>query len=254
MRCFLGVSFCLLVPFHLFAQTPQPLGVGGTWNLVFNDEMSAASLDTTKWTADWIGCIQGNLSQPVNVNYENEGYDTAQVAESDGYLNLNLVTSAETVCNHTYPYRSGIVQSNGKFEYTHGVAEARIYFPAASAGVVANWPAWWMDGHNWPKTGEIDIAEGLQGQVCYHLHYRHGGSTPGACVTADYTGWHTYSANWQSFYIDFYYDGMKVGTITEGVTSALGPMYLIINNATGTYGGPVVSPATVQVDYVRVWQ
>jgi hypothetical protein len=32
------------------------------------------------------------------------------------------------------------------------------------------------------------------------------------------------------------------------------PMPLILNLAVGTYGGPVVTPSTMLVDYVRAWR
>ena len=42
--------------------------------------------------------------------------------------------------------------------------EARVWFAAATASPndpIANWPAFWTSGANWPANGEIDIAEGL---------------------------------------------------------------------------------------------
>ena len=47
-----------------------------------------------------------------------------------------------------------------------------MWLPAVpgSPGEVANWPGVWADGQNWPQDGEIDIAEGIGGQMCAHLH------------------------------------------------------------------------------------
>ncbi len=51
----------------------------------------------------------------------------------------------------------------------------------------------------------------------------------------------------------YFYDGVKVGTIASAITGM--PMYLVLENSlSGSYGGPSVIPATVQVSYVRVWQ
>ena len=60
----------------------------------------------------------------------------------------------------------------GKFSFTYGFIEARVWLPGVpgSPGEVANWPGVWADGQNWPEDGEIDIAEGIGGQVCAHLH------------------------------------------------------------------------------------
>ena len=47
-----------------------------------------------------------------------------------------------------------------------------MWLPAVpgNPGEVANWPGVWPDGQHWPEDGEIDIAEGIGGQVCAHLH------------------------------------------------------------------------------------
>jgi hypothetical protein len=39
---------------------------------------------------------------------------------------------------------------------------------------VANWPALWSTGTNWPKNGEIDILEGTHGQSCVKARPDHG--------------------------------------------------------------------------------
>lgn len=94
------------------------------------------------------------------------------------------------------------------------------------------------------------MVEGLGGSAGYHFHNPSGG--PGAKVPGNYTGWHVFGANWQAGSVTYYYDGKAVGSITSGITSA--PMYLILENSGGSFGGPPVRPATMQVDYVRVWQ
>jgi hypothetical protein len=41
--------------------------------------------------------------------------------------------------------------------------------------------------------------------------------------------------------------------VTSGVTGS--PMYLILDLAVDSeYGGPIQAPATLRIDYVRVWQ
>ena len=93
--------------------------------------------------------------------------------------------------------------------------------------------------------------EGLSGNACWHFHYPNG--RPGSCAPGNYAGgWHAFGADWQPGVITYYYDGLPVGTISSGVTSA--PMYVILSLAADhTYGGPV-GPSTMRIDYVRVWQ
>ena len=117
---------------------------------------------------------------------------------------------------------------------------------------IANWPAWWTNGEDWPYDGENDIMEGLSsGNPCYHFHSPSGG--PGGCKKGYFSGWHVYGALWEPGKVRYYYDGVQVGTITTGVTSS--PMYLILNYAVSTeHGGNHRVPATMRVDSVRVWQ
>jgi beta-glucanase (GH16 family) len=237
----------------------QPVGIPGTWTLVFADEFEGTSLSTADWQPNWVvGSSSTEITPPVNPS-ELAAYDPAQVTVSGGYLNLSLVENPVTLNGDTYAYRSGMIQTNGRIgqtplhEFTFGAFEARINLPAARRTRIANWPAWWTDGQNWPIDGEMDIMEGLSGNAAYHFHNAETGAEgEGDFVPGDFTGWHTYGANWQEGSITFYYDGIEVGTITNGITSS--PMYLILNYATGGSGGRVTAPATMQVDYVRVWR
>lgn len=215
---------------------------------MFSDEFSGTALDGSKWNPNWLGC-SGCVTPPVN-SAEEAAYSPSQVSVGGGYLHLKAIQQSTTVNGKTYPYVSGLVESNGKAQFTYGAFEARIYTPA-SGTQIANWPAFWTDGQNWPADGEMDVMEGLSGSACYHFHSSAGG--PGGCAPGSYTGWHTYGAEWKQGAVTYYYDGKQVGQITSGITSA--PMYLILNNAvSSTYGGPTQVPADMMVDYVRVWQ
>ena len=149
------------------SHTPMPTGVPGDWTLKFDGEFNGTSLDTTKWSTGWYGT---GITAPAN-SQENDCYDPAQVAEGGGVLSLSLIQKSET-CGDNEPYAAGLVSTAGKFSFTYGFIEARVWLPAVpgSPGEVANWPGVWADGQNWPEDGEIDIAEGIGGQVCAHFH------------------------------------------------------------------------------------
>jgi beta-glucanase (GH16 family) len=115
--------------------------------------------------------------------------------------------------------------NSGKFQFTYGYAEARIYVPAAGTQI-ANWPAWWMDGQNWPTDGEIDVLEGLAGTAQWHFHNPSG--APGGDAGPGYTGWHVFAMLWQPGSVTYYYDGVQVGRLTSGITAS--PMYLVLGN------------------------
>ena len=70
------------------------------------------------------------------------------------------------------------------------------------------------------------------------------------CPSGIYTGgWHTFAANWEPGIVTYYYDGVDIGSVTSGITSA--PMFLVLDYAAGN---PIHVPDTMKVDYLRVWQ
>ncbi|MFE1287109.1 family 16 glycosylhydrolase [Streptomyces sp. NPDC058751] len=231
------------------AAAAMPVGIGGTWRRVFSDEFNGSRLDGSKWNANWFGC-PGCVTKPVN-SAEASAYSPSQARVRRGALHLKLVEQPTTVDGTTYPYVSGLVNSNGKAQFTYGAFEARINTPSVGSQM-ANWPAFWTDGQNWPTDGEMDILEGLGGSACYHFHSPAGGL--GGCVPGTYSGgWHTFGAEWKPGSVTYYYDGKQVGQITSGITSA--PMYLILNNGINLgHSATNVAPADMMVDYVRVWQ
>jgi beta-glucanase (GH16 family) len=184
-----------------------------------------------------------------------ECYQPSQVAEAGGELDLNLIAQAQNNCplegggSVNEPYTSGMIQSQGKFSFTYGYFETRVWLPGAASGV--DWPGVWAVGANWPTGGELDLVEGLQGQACWHFHDPSGG--PGGCAGVYSGGWHTFGADWESGSVTWYYDGKAVGSVTQGITNS--PMFLLATMALdNTYGGPIQAPATLRIDYIRVWQ
>jgi len=243
------VLFALLVGLGGRHVAPVPLGIHGRWHVIFDDEFTGSALDTNKWSTGWYG---SGVTGPVNVRKESQCYAPSQVAVQAGELDLSLIARTET-CNTgsgtiTRPYLSGIVTTNGKFAYTYGYLEARVWLPGA--GTVADWPAIWGVGQNWPTDGELDVVEGIGGKVCWHFH--DAVADPGTCVRRRYTGgWHTFGANWERGVVTWYYDGVRIGRARAGITGK--PMYLVLDLA-ASISRPVEAPASLRVRYVRVWQ
>jgi beta-glucanase (GH16 family) len=230
------------------ASVPMPLGVPpGPWLLIFSEDFNNASLNTANWSLGWDA--QG-VTAPVNAE-ELECYDPKNVTVSGGALLLRLTQHPESCGRRMRNFSSGIINTKGKFEFTYGYMESRIWLPSR-ANQIVNWPAFWANGNDWPQDGEIDVMEGLSGQACWHFFYSQG--NPGNCPSGAFArGWHTFGANWERRFITYYYDGRKVGTVKIGITSS--PMYIILNYATDRrYGGAVAAPETMRIDYVRVWQ
>jgi hypothetical protein len=216
-----------------------PDGIPGTWHPVFDDEFNGTSLDLSKWQPGWLS----NAATTPHVNgLEDQGYARANVSESGGDLHLTL-NSLGAIVNTD--------ESGKPFSYTHGVAEFRVWLPGTGS-VVDDWPATWTDGTGtWPVTGEDDVMEGLSGGTGCHFQSVQDHGVSGNCSNTG-PGWHTFASDWEPGSVTYYYDGRQVGRITTGTTDA--PMYLIMDMTSGaTIGGPRV-PATMLVDYVRVWQ
>src|SRR6185437_5650008 len=55
---------------------------GGSWTLVFDDEFTGTSLDTTKWQPGWFG--SSGITPPVNSGSPQN--NSAYVSVSGGYL------------------------------------------------------------------------------------------------------------------------------------------------------------------------
>jgi len=226
-----------------------PLGVPGSWALARADDFSGTSLNTALWRKNW-----GGGPGPIN-SAETACYASDHVTVSGGMLNLALTpgsscgkawTGSAVTTDPSDGRESGGWQSSGTT-----VFEARVFVPADSTGKVSNWPAWWATGQSWPATGEIDIAEGLSGQVCSYYHS--SSANDGDCAPGSYAGaWHVYSAQLvPGSKVTWYYDGRVVHTQTSGVAAS--PLYLVIDNTNGDFGGTKES-STLKVDWVRVWK
>ncbi len=238
----------------------------GNWNIVWSDEFNGAAIDTSVWAFD-IGNGSGGWG-----NNELEYYTSSfQNAYVSGGL-LNIVARQQSMGGRNYT--SARMKTQGLFSKTYGRFEWRAKFPQG-AGF---WPALWMLGTNinsagWPACGEIDVMENngssptnVQGSI-------HSGSDatkvytlPGSSVT----NFHSYLLEWTPNAINWFVDGLLYESQTNW-SSSLGaypepfdrPFFLIMNLAIGGnyLGNPSTNtinagsafPATMQVDYVRIY-
>ena len=254
--------------------------------LLFADEFDTGPLDRDKWivigTDFWVNNEQqAYIDEPAVITFE-EGVEGAD----GGVLVLKPVfrPGFDPKKERNAPFVSGRIESQGKFDFMHGRAEARIKLPD-NVGV---WPAFWLLGYDqWPGTGEIDIMEyvGEKDWIGVALHGPgYSGETP--LVNKfffprglDVTQWHTYAAEWTDTQIDFYVDDHLLYRVTKPMVENYGEWrfdnqkYLILNFAMGgaypfktngieePYNG--IPQATVDavkrgevemlVDWVRVW-
>jgi beta-glucanase (GH16 family) len=249
----------LLALFILFAAVNQ----AQNYQLVWSDEFSDATINTSNWTHETGGTGWGNN--------ELEFYTSRSV---NSYIqNGSLVIEAKKENYGGKNYTSARMITKGKRYFTYGKIEARIKLPYGK-GI---WPAFWTLGENistvgWPACGEIDIVEliggGTNDKKVYGTahwesngHAQYGGSyTLSSGIFAD--NYHVFSITWTSTKIDWFVDGIKYVTIDitpAGLQAFHKNNFIILNLAVGGNwpGNPdstTVFPQKMYVDYVRVYQ
>ena len=256
-------------------------------NLLWHEEFGGAagtSINPNYWTARYCGLEASNGGGTCH-NNEPQWYLPSAVA-LDGTSAGNAVITTKRV--YTAPaggickawsgcqFTSARFDTQGKVAFKYGYIEARIRMPAGGR----NWPAFWAIGENittvsWPQSGEIDIAE--QGgdhpsRNSGALHYSTNGVANDCCGNhtydyGDYIGqdysaeFHTYAMAWTPNRIDLLVDGRVFKTFTSSSIrsqywSFNNPFFLILNNATGDFGGAWTgwTQSQMTIDYVRSWK
>jgi hypothetical protein len=218
-----------------------PLGVGGPWNLVFDEEFD--TLNTTFWTPYWF-----NDCNPKSV-MNNVKTCSSNVQVVNGEAVLQLTDSESGALLSTNP-KDGVPGHSG-FEFTSGFVEARIYFPGTCSSRIPNWPAWWTVGQRFPHTGEIDIAEALAGDMWSVYHSAEGSKKRlnSDCLAGAY---HTYGLHRKAGANDIYYDGRRVHSYATSDGNS--PHYLLLNVGVAEGSQMFGKRGSMRVDYVRAWQ
>lgn len=230
------------------------------YKLVWNDEFTGSKVGS-----DWTFEVQP--AGWVNNELQNYVEDDKVAQVSNGTLKINLFNDNGTI-------KSARLYARKSTGWQYGYIEARIKLPQGKG----TWPAFWMMpvnfNNDWPASGEIDIMEAVGYQpnrVWSTIHctkYNNGGTATESAnksVSDLYADFHTYALEWTTDYMTFYVDGTKFLTYTnDGSGNDAWPFnkafYPILNLAWGGSWGGVqgvdesVLPATMEVDYVRVFQ
>ena len=248
---------------------------------------AGASVDSKTWTARYCGHGGENGGGTCH-NNEPQWYIPGAIKLDGSSTGSAVITTTRTSqapagatclawpgCNYT----SGRFDTQGKVSFKYGYIEARIKMPKGGN----NWPAFWMIGDKitevgWPASGEIDIAEqgghqpwrnsaavhystnGTPWDVGAHT-YDYGDFGSAASSTNYSNGYHLYGFAWKPDRMEFYVDGNLFFTLTKAQArtqnwSFNDYFFLILNNATGGFGGDWDgwSVSTMHIDYVRAWK
>jgi len=227
-------------------------------NLVWSDEFNTDGLpDPTKWNYDTGAGGWGNneleyyTNRPVNAIVQ--GGVLKITAQAESYMGSS--------------YTSARLKTEGKFDFAYGHVDIRAMLPVGAG----TWPALWMLGSDinttpWPGCGEMDIMEekGSDPSTIYGtLHYPgHSGANGNGATTTisnSETQFHIYSLDWSPAAVKISVDGVVYQTVANnpGLPFNLN-FFFILNVAMGGNFGGTVDPnftsATMQVDYIRVYQ
>jgi beta-glucanase (GH16 family) len=250
-----GTLTSLLGGALLLLGASQPIQAQ-TYQQVWADEFNGTAVNTSNWVFETGGGGWGNN--------EKQYYQAANATVANG----ELVITARKQSVGGMPYTSARMKTQGLKQFTYGRMEARIKVPLGQG----LWPAFWMLGSNintvsWPGCGEIDIMEQINADSrCYGtVHWDSNGHAQyGQSVATSANTYHVYSIEWTPTYIRWFVDGAKYNeiNITNGTGSTeefQRPFFLLLNMAVaGDWPGQTVDesklPATMNVDYVRVYQ
>jgi len=239
------------------------------YDLVFEDEFRSATIDESKWnTALTWG--------PDLIVYDQlQYYIDLQNSPDFGYNPFNLngeeltITAIETPDNlraaaNEQPWLSGVLTTADTFSFTYGYIETSVN-TQEGLGV---WPAFWMLSREFeglkPELFIMEYNGSKPDSLFHNYNYQDADGnlrSPGQweVISEEFSeGFHKVGVAWSPeellFYID---DEPRYRIVGENVSKQ--DMYLILNlaiggNWPGAPDGTTPTPASIVIDYVRVYQ
>ena len=233
------------------AVSSVPLGVAGSWRLLFADEFSGSAVDTSKWA--FTSSAEADNGQGNKGNQQLEWNQAANCSVGNGALTITAKPDSITSPSGVhYDWSSCLITSSPSYAFQYGYIEERAKFPA-QAGF---WPGFWtwqVPGLNqWVETDAYEYYSDNPSRLYLTQHSGSGGQcvvNPGFDPSG---GFHTYGVDVEPTGTTWYLDGKAVCS----VAGTAGGMSNIITNMF-VYSQLPPAPGTVaqkQVDYIRAWQ
>jgi len=252
---------------------PRPQKADGShWSCTLADDFDGSTLDRTVW-----------MPQTVFRSGEGDAWacyldDPSVVSVGGGTLDLSVRELPESrPCEgqngESTPYVAGMVSTYRLFSQQYGRFEARIRnTPATVPGLQETFWLWPDDRVEsdvlWPAAGEIDVSETYSQYpdlAIPFLHYTandNGGAIPGLNTSwscpAQRGVWNTYTLEWTPDRIEILVNGTSCLVNTSGDPAFDKPYIVALTQLLGVGGNRLTAdtplPATMNVDYVRVWE
>lgn len=245
---------------------------GSKWACTFADNFDGTSLNRTNWVP------QTNFAMGTQATHTCYADDPAHVSVGNGVLSLTM-RKVTTPASCTFgglsgptDYVSGGVMSYRLFSQQYGRFEARIKNTATNAPGLQESFWLWPDDRVpsdtiWPWAGEIDISETYTAYPTLSIPFLHysadvyggvaGLNTAYNCTA--YRGvWNTYALEWTASRLQILVNGKVCLTNTSGDAAFMKPYIMALTQGMGAagneYDGRAPLPATMTVDYVKVWR
>lgn len=246
------------------------------WRLTFSDEFDQGELDSSAWT--------------VGYGWGREHFGWEYVRDEDVWLDdendllvlqLDYDESYGPVEDESEPYHwyGGGVNTKGNFSQRQGYWEARLRLPKPVEGVT---PAFWAKPATEEFPPELDIMEhfSVADETWSAIHWGDtelgGKRNVGDELETDYGSYDhdddprenfvVYGAHWQDDRTDFYVDGERYHTVTDGhgddpnlrEMNYSEPFYMMLSTQfSDSWGDPTQYddyPYEWYVDWVNVWE
>ena len=230
------------------------------WSMVWSDEFDGTAINPQVWVHD-IGTGNGGWGNNELQYYTNSPNN---IEVSNGSLKITARQENLNGSNYT----SSRIITNNLMEFKYGKIESRIKVPIGQG----LWPAFWMLGANfetasWPQCGEIDIMEHINNESVtngtMHWNYNSSHVYKGSSAPFDENAFHVYGLIWDSTSATFTLDGhayYKFPFVDGNNTAPIfqKSFFFLLNVAVGGNwpGNPDVTtvfPATMEVDYIRIY-
>lgn len=246
---------------------------GTPWTCTFSDNFAGTTLDRSKWLPQTAGYSMGS---PTGwVCYVD---DPSVIGVADGILSLRVIKGANQPCSGlngtpSTTYRGASLTTYALFSQQYGRFEARVKNTAT--GQPGLQEAFWMwpdvrypAGQGvWPANGEIDVAETYSDHPDLVIPFLHtaydwlgpipGWNTAWNCA-ASRGVWNTYTLEWAPRRLEIFVNGRSCLVNTSGDPAFQKRYIMALTQGLGQGSDAATPattlPATMDVDYVRVWQ